>query len=156
MKKYLPKLEQCILIIMLLSGVAMCVFWMPSAISYLEDSCDALAGNTELLYLGFLVVIIPLFAIFFMAFAFVPAFTRDSIFDKKTAALIKKIAVIILCDCLLFGVLSGCIFVLGEKVLSLLFIFVAMIGITVSAMLFILADHVNQASELKEEVEGTL
>ena len=81
---------------------------------------------------------------------------RDSIFDKKTAALIKKIAVIILCDCLLFGVLSGCIFVLGEKVLSLLFIFVAMIGITVSAMLFILADHVNQASELKEEVEGTL
>ncbi len=156
MKKNLPNLVRCILIIMLLAGAGMCIFWIPSVVSYLEGACKPLANIGELLYIGFLVVALPLFAVFFMAFAFVPAFEGDSIFDKRIAKLIKKIALIILCDCLLFGILSGGIFALGERVLSILFIFVAMIGITVSAMLFVLADHVDKASELKEEVEGTL
>ncbi len=156
MKKNLPGLVRCILIVMLIAGAGMCIFWIPSVVSYLEGACEALAGKGTFLYVGFFVAAVPVFAVFFMAFAFVPAFERDSIFDRRIARLIKKIALIIFCDCLFFGVLSGGIFALGEKVMSVLFIFVAMIGITVSAMLFVLADHVDRASELKEEVEGTL
>ena len=156
MKKNLPTLVKLVLIIMLLAGAGMCVLWLPLAVSYLEGSCQWLSGKSHLIYGGFIAVAVPVFAVFFMAFAFVPAFESDSIFDKRMARLIKLIALIIGGDCLLFGILSGGIFCLGERMMSVLFIFIAMIGLTVSAMLLVLSDHVDRASELKEEVEGTL
>lgn len=141
---------------MLLAGAGMCVLWIPSAVSYLENSCESLSGKAHLIYTCFTAVALPIFAVFFMAFAFVPAFESDSIFDKRMARLIKLIALIIGGDCLLFGILSGGIFCLGERMLSVLFVFISMIGLTVTAMLLVLADHVDRASELKEEVEGTI
>ena len=156
MRKNVPSTVRLILIIMLLAGVAMCALWIPRAVSYLGSSCPALEGFEELLYLGFGIIAIPIFTVFFMAFAFVPAFEQDSIFDKRTARLIKVIAYIVLGDCVAFGIMMGIVTCLGETVLAPLMIFVSLIGITVSAVLMILADHVDRASELKEEVEGTL
>lgn len=156
MRKNVPSTVRLILIIMLIAGAAMCALWIPRAVGYIEGSCPALDGCETLLYIGFGIVAIPVFAVFFMAFAFVPAFEQDSIFDKRTARLIKAIAYIVLSDCVVFGVMMGIVTCLGETVLSPLLIFVSLIGITVSAVLLILADHVDRASELKEEVEGTL
>lgn len=156
MRKNVPGTVRFILIIMLIAGVAMCALWIPKAVDYLERSCPALEGCEALLYLGFGVVAIPVFAVFFMAFAFVPAFEQDSIFDKSTARLIKAIAYIVLGDCVVFGVIMGIITCLGETLLSPLLIFISLIGLTVAAVLLILADHVDRASELKEEVEGTI
>lgn len=156
MRKNVPSTVRLILIIMLIAGAVMCALWLPSAVAYLENSCPALEGCETLLYLGFGIVAIPVFAVFFMAFAFIPAFEQDSIFDKRTARLIKHIAYIILSDCAVFGVMMGVVMCLGERVLSPLLIFISLIGLTVSVVLMILADHVDRASELKEEVEGTL
>ena len=83
MKKNLPTLVKLVLIIMLLAGAGMCVLWIPSAVSYLENSCESLSGKAHLIYTCFTAVAIPVFAVFFMAFAFVPAFESDSIFDKR-------------------------------------------------------------------------
>ena len=156
MRKKVPSTVRLILIIMLIAGAVMCALWLPSAVAYLENSCPALEGCETLLYLGFGIVAIPVFAVFFMAFAFIPAFEQDSIFDKGIARLIKKIAYVILFDCLAFGIMTGTVAAMGEALLSPLLLFTALVGLTVSAVLLILADHVDRASDLKEEVEGTL
>ena len=156
MKKNFPSIVRLVIIIMLLAGVGMCALWIPRAVGYLEGVCPALAGRSLLIYGGFCACVIPIFAVFFMAFAFVPAFEQDSIFDKGIARLIKKIAYVILFDCLAFGIMTGTVAAMGEALLSPLLLFTALVGLTVSAVLLILADHVDRASDLKEEVEGTL
>lgn len=156
MKKYLPKLIGIINVLMLLAGCVMCILWVPEAVEHITSVCAALHGMSVLVYTAFGLVSAPIFTVFVMSFGFVPAFERDSVFDRSVARLIKSIALVIFFDCIIFGILSAVIFGMGERLVSPLFVLIALMGITVSVMLLILADHVLRASELKEEVEGTI
>ena len=156
MNKHFSLIVKTIVTVMLLAGAVMCAVWLPRAAAYLESVCTVLSGRSVLIYIGFSAVALPLFAVFFMAYSFVPAFEKDSIFDRKTARLIKRIAYIIMYDCILAGLLTGVITVMGESLLSPLFSLVILMGVTVAFMLFILANHVERASDLKEETEGIL
>ena len=134
----------------------MCFTWVPDAVEYIEFSCRVLEGKSTLIYLCFAAVILPVFCVFVMAFKFVPAFSRDSMFDKRIAKLIIRIAIIILLDCIFFGTLACVVLLLGERVLSPLLLLIALMGITVSVMLMVLGDHVEKAAVMKEEAEGTI
>lgn len=156
MDKHFPKLVVFTLIFMLVAGALMSIFWIPRVAEYLEESCSILKDGEPYIYICFGVIAIPLFAIFIMAFGFVPAFKRDSIFDRKTARLIKAIADILLIDCVITVLFTISVIAYGELLIAPLFLFAALIGITVSFVLFILANHVEKASDLKEETEGIL
>ena len=148
-----------ILILMLLATVSMYIFWLPDAIDYV----NSFLYNSELqkisewiLYSASFIISLPIILVFIMAFKFVSAIKNDTIFHTCTAKLIKAISIIIFSDCTAFGICAVFLLIVGESLLSPIFIFVTVIGITVSLMLRILSNYVERAAILKEEADLTL
>lgn len=156
MDKHFSKLVVFTLCFMIVAGVIMCFGWVPTAVEYLTGSCSALYNQELLIYICFALIAIPMFIIFIMAFGFVKAFKQDSVFDMKTAKLIKTIADILLGDCIFTELTIILLMSCGEALLAPLFLFVTLIGVTVSFVLYILSNHVEKAAKLKEETEGIL
>jgi hypothetical protein len=161
MKNKISSFVNIILIIMTISTAVMCMLWMPQTIDYCKDflvgSKLLSLSNVELiLYIFAFVIALPIFVIFFISFKFSSYIKNDTIFHTQTAKRLTLISLLLISDCVLF--LTGALALLttGEKILSPLFIFVSVIGITVAAMLRILSDYVSRAAILKEEADFTL
>ena len=151
MKHKIPVFIFIILTIMVIAGALMCIFWLPAALAYMAKFLPCAP-------LGWIcgVIAVPFFVILLSAFAFPGAVARDSIFSPKTAKLIHGISIALFVDCLLLAVLALRLLCAGENLLSPALVFVALIGVTVACMLFILARYVDCAAILKEEADATL
>ena len=151
MKKHTPLLIYIVLAIMDAAGAFMCACWLPIAIEYMANF---LPLKALLWFCGF--IAIPFFAILAAAFAFPRAVANDTVFSAHTAKLIHIIAMAVLSDCILLGAVAVWLLCAGEGLLSPVLLFVALIGITVAIMFFILSRYVNHAAILKEEADATL
>lgn len=155
MEKRLANIIRAVLILMIAASAIMCIFWLPNAVSYVENY-QTLNGAKGALYAVCYAVAAPLFAVFGLAFKFPEAIKNDTVFSKPTARLLKIISVIIFADCLALGAGAIWLFSVGERVLSPALGFVSFIGLLVALMLFVLHGYVINATELKEEADATL
>lgn len=130
----------------------MFILWLPGALDYIAE----FLGSTLLLYFICGIIGIPFLAILLAAFAFPKAIADDTVFTAKTAKLIKIISVTLFFDCVILCASAIWLLIAGEALLSPALIFVALIGITVALMLYILSDYVERAAILKEEADATL
>lgn len=151
MKNKIPFLIYAVLAVMVIAGGFMCLCWLPGAMEYM-------AAFIPMAVLNWLcgMIALPFFAILASAFAFPKAIVRDTVFSAGTAILIHIIAIALLADCSLLGAVAVWLLCAGESLLSPVLLFVALIGITVSVLFFILAGYVNRAAILKEEADATL
>ena len=159
MRKNLSNIIRLVLVFMLISSVAMCIFWLPNAVDYagkIFENAENFKNVKYLLYAIGYIIALPLFAVFIIAFRFPSAIETDSVFHKKTARLIKAISIIIFSDCTLFGAVVAWLFSIGERVLSPVLAFVDAIGFTVALMLLVLSEYVSRAAILKEEADYTI
>lgn len=161
MKNKLSSFVSIILIIMTFATVSMCILWLPQTIDYCKDfiiDSNLFCGfNVELiLYIFALAVALPILVIFFISFSFSSYIKNDMIFHAKTAKRLTVISSLLAIDCVLFLTSALALLIMGERILSPLFIFVSFIGMTVAAMLRVLSDYVSSAAILKEEADFTL
>lgn len=159
MKNKVPSLIRILLIIMLLSLVALAALWIPDVIDYAEEMLIAKKNEGSLrvaaYVLSYTVTAIAI-SVFIMAFRFPVAIRDGEIFTEKTAVLLKRISVLILADCFLFGAGTVVLLVLGDRVLAPALAFTDGIGFAVAAMLWVLSRYVSEAAILKEEADCTL
>lgn len=161
MKNKLSSFVSIILIIMTFATVSICILWLPQTIDYCKDfiiDSNLFCGfNVELiLYIFALAVALPILVIFFISFSFSSYIKNDMIFHAKTAKRLTVISSLLAIDCVLFLTSALALLIMGERILSPLFIFVSFIGMTVAAMLRVLSDYVSSAAILKEEADFTL
>ncbi len=141
-----------VLAVMLCGCALMCVFWLPGALDYIAE----FLGSYRPLYIICAIIGIPFFSVLLAAFAFPKAIADDTVFTAKTAKLINIISITLFFDCLILCVSSAWLLCAGESLLSPVLIFVALIGMTIALMLFILSRYVDRAAILKEEADSTL
>lgn len=159
MKKFLPNMIRILLSFMIVTTVAMAIFWTPNAILYaneLVSEADAKSAISATAFSLSLLLSVIALTVFIVSFKFPIAIKKETIFTIKTASTIKLIAILVLCDCILLAVGIAILFALGDILLSPALAFVDIIGVAVSAMLFVLSKYVKDASYLKEEVDHTL
>ena len=161
MKNKVSLFVNTILIIMTAATALMCILWLPQTIDYCEafliKSNLLTTLNVELiLYIFSFVIALPIFVIFFISFSFSSYIKNDMIFHTKTAKRLSVISTLLITDCVLFLIGTLALLIMGERILSPLFIFVSFIGMTVAAMLRVLSDYVSSAAILKEEADFTL
>lgn len=157
MKQRIPHLIRILLVVMMLSVILLAVVWVPDTISYLETFTrgDGI-GITAVAYVLAAVITLIALIVFIIAFEFPKTIEKDCVFTQRTAVLLKRIASLILIDCILFA--TGIVFlmVVGETILSPALAFFDVIGVVLSALLFILSGYIKEAAQLKEEAEYTL
>lgn len=161
MKNKVSLFVKIILIIMTAATASMCILWLPQTIDYCKDffiASNLLSGlNVELiLYIFSFVIALPILVILIISFSFSSYIKNDMIFHTKTAKILTIISTLLITDCVLFLTGALVLLIMGERILSPLFVFVSFIGITVAAMLRILSDYVSRAAILKEEADFTL
>ncbi len=153
MSKHISTLIRFILIVLIGAGIVLSIAWLPSFINYIENfSCNI----TWLNYTICFAISIPVFIILVLGFYFPWAIERDMIFHLKTAKILRIISILLICDCTVFGIFVTYLLHSGDKLLAPALFFIALIGITVGAVLFILSSYVKRAALLKEEVDATL
>lgn len=155
MDKKLANTIKYFLAAMLILCLAVCLFWYPTAVEYVLGYM-IFPGARGLLYILGGAVTLPLLGIIGVAFRFPSLIVADAVFTRRTARLIKSIAITLFADCSLFAVVVVWVFAAGESVLSPALGFVAAIGFTVALMLYALSDYVGRAAALKEEADYTL
>lgn len=150
-KSKIPFFIYTVLTVMTVAGIMMCLFWLPNAMNYMAKFLPLPALRW---ICG--VISIPFFSILLSAFVFPKAIANDTVFSSKTARWILGISIALLVDCILLCAASVWLLCTGEVLLSPVLLFVALIGITVAVMLFILSRYVDRAAILKEEADATL
>lgn len=158
MKLSLSSLIRMVLIILIISTLAMCLFWAPHAVDYALGfiSPELKDMARPLLFTVGTLMSTPLFIIFIISFKFCSEIKTNTIFSSKTANRLKLISIIIFIDCAIFTAGIVWFFCLGERVLSPALAFVDAIGLTVALMLATLSNYVREAAVLKEEADYTL
>lgn len=159
MKKLLPTMIRILLVFMTLSTLAMAFFWTPRVIDYAIGFISSTNAKSFIILSGYALSAIIAFialAIFLASSKFPRAIENDGIFTLKTASLVKRIAILILVDSVFLLTAITALFILGDRLLSPALAFVDVIGIALSAMLFVLSGYVKDASYLKEEADYTL
>ena len=144
-----------VLAVMTIGGALMCALWLPETIEYIAFFLFSGASPTPIYILCAIVGAI-FFAVLIAAFQFPKAIAEDTVFSQRTAKLLKVISIALFADCLLLCGASVWLLCEGEYLLSPALLFVSMIGLTVSLMLFILSGYVARAAVLKEEADSTL
>lgn len=161
MKKKLANFIRGLLIFLILASAVMCKLWLPGATFLIINHLDYYAGiagaEVSMAVLALCaVVILPIFAIFVISFAFPRAIENDTLFSYQTGKLLKVIGTILVADCMLFcAILTALIFLEGWF-LTAPFLFIGVLGITVGSMLLVLSKYVEHAAQLKEEADCTL
>lgn len=138
--------------IILLCG-ALCVFWLPKAVDYLDGF---LKSGQAALWGGFAVFALPIFIILLLGFSFLRDIEKDSVFSVATSRRMKLVAILLGVDCLLFCAFVAVIVIMGEGLLAPIFGFIGFMGLLVDCALFVLSDYIKRAAVLKEESEATL
>ncbi len=159
MKKLLPAMIRFLLILMTLSTLAMAIFWTPGVIEYANSFASSVNAKGIITVSGYTVssiISVTALAVFLVSSRFPSAIENDGIFTLKTAKLVKLIAILILVDSVFLFIAITALFILGDRLLSPALAFVDVIGIAISAMLFVLSVYVKDASYLKEEADYTL
>lgn len=161
MKKKLANFIRVLLVFLIAASAVMCMLWLPGAVFQILNHLERYAGITGegvsmAVYAICAVVIIPVFAIFFMSFAFSRAIENDTLFSTKMVKLLKTIGIILVSDCVLFCTVMIALLFLEGWFLTAPFLFIGVLGITVGCMLLVLSKYVKHAAQLKEEADCTL
>ncbi len=151
MKSKIPFFIYTVLAVLIGAGAIMYLYWLPNALRYMAHF-RPLAALRWICGL----IAIPFFGILLSAFPFPKAVANDTVFSARTAKRIFGISIALLVDCLLLCATAAWLLWAGEALLSPALMFVALIGMTVAAMLFILSRYVDRAATLKEEADATL
>ncbi|MBE6917955.1 MAG: DUF2975 domain-containing protein [Ruminococcaceae bacterium] len=162
MKKTLANFIRALLVFLIIASALMCKLWLPGAIfmviGHLEQYAGIAGAEVSMAVCGLCaVVVLPVFVIFVMSFAFPGAIEKETIFSEKTAKLLKVIGVLLVADCALLCVMLTVLLALDASWLLVApFIFTGVLGITVGCMLLVLSKYVKHAAALKEEADCTL
>lgn len=139
-------------------GLYACAIWYP-----VTNLPDLLFGtNHSITYDGIIRFIfyistsVPCFVILFYAWKISRAIKNDTIFTYDTANIIKKCTIILLIDDILFTVGNSVFLLLGWSEYVFYYFILAAIGLVASCMLYLMFYYVNEAAELKEEIDLTI
>ncbi len=159
MKKNTPNLIRILLSIMIVSIIAMMVLWVPRAVSYAEGFLAESEGSGWYGIVAYVIsisVAVVAVAVFLISFRFPVAIEKGEIFTEKISVLLRRISILVIADCILFGAGTVGLFVLGDRVLSPALAFADVIGVALFGMLWVLSKYVKDAAVLKEEADCTL
>ena len=164
MKNTLANFIRGLLVFVIAASAVMCKFWLPGAIFAVINHLDAfyggMIGARESVTVCALsaAVILPVFVIFVMSFAFPRAIENDTLFSEKTSKLLKVIGIILNCDCVFFCILLMGLLLIWKVswLMTAPFLFIGVLGVVVGCMLLVLSKYVKHAAALKEEADCTL
>lgn len=143
-------------------GLFMCIVWYPFSISLstmgVVSAKPSLSQSVELwTQLAFYwAVSVPCFIVLIFAWKITGAIKNDEVFSYKVVNIIKKSATLLVIDIVVFLIGNIVFLALGWNDFAICYFIIAVIGLVVVSILFVLSHFVIKAIELKEETEGLI
>lgn len=139
-------------------GLYACAIWYP-----ITNFSESLFGTAQdkiykniIRFVFYLGTSVPCFVILFYAWKIASAIKNDNVFTYESANLIKKCTLILLIDDILFTLGNSAFLLLGWREYVFYYFVLAAIGLVASCVLYLMFYYVNEAAELKEEIDLTI
>lgn len=158
----LAKIAKGSIITFSLIGIIICGFWYPFSISLTTIGITDTAPTSQQIVrfwvqlIFYWVVSVPCFFVLILFWKISTAIRYDSVFDNRVSNQIKRCAIILFSDVVVFFVGNSIFAIWKWNSFLLVHFIIGIIGLLFAGFLVILSYYVKKAANLQEMVDGTI